>query len=136
GEYRSLCEALNDERLMEVFNRMLNYIQYTQKRSLDHLQPVKRMELNDYLTLDMYSKRNLELTETMMKKKKHGSLLWVLDQTVTAMGSRLLKKWLERPLMNKQRIYERLSIVDGFYQGFMERNALREVLTAVYDLER
>src|SRR5699024_6098117 len=61
---------------------------------------------------------------------------WVLDRTVTAMGSRRLKKWLERPLMNKQLIDERLSIVDGFYQGFMERDTLREVLKSVYDLER
>ncbi|MEN1969942.1 DNA mismatch repair protein MutS [Lentibacillus sp. N15] len=136
GEYRHLCEALNDERLMQAFSRLLNYIQHTQKRSLDHLQPARRIELKDYLTLDMYSKRNLELTETIMKKTKHGSLLWVLDRTVTAMGSRLLKKWLERPLMNRQLIEGRLSIVDGFYQGFMERDTLREQLKSVYDLER
>ncbi|WP_088050274.1 DNA mismatch repair protein MutS [Virgibacillus dakarensis] len=136
GEYRNLCDELNDERLMKAFSRLLNYIQHTQKRSLDHLQPAKVIALQDYLSLDMYSKRNLELTETILKKGKHGSLLWVLDQTVTAMGSRLLKKWLERPLINQQLIEERLSIVDGFYQGFMERNGLRETLKSVYDLER
>src|SRR5690625_3667544 len=84
----------------------------------------------------MYSKRNLELTETIMKKGKHGSLLWVLDQTVTAMGSRMLKKWLERPLLDKDRIETRLEIVDGFFQAFMEREDLREALKSVYDLER
>ncbi|MBT2215029.1 DNA mismatch repair protein MutS [Virgibacillus dakarensis] len=136
GEYRNLCDELNDERLMKAFSRLLNYIQHTQKRSLDHLQPAKVIALQDYLSLDMYSKRNLELTETILKKGKHGSLLWVLDQTVTAMGSRLLKKWLERPLINRQLIEERLSIVDGFYQGFMERDGLRETLKSVYDLER
>ncbi|MGY0691637.1 DNA mismatch repair protein MutS [Virgibacillus sp. FSP13] len=136
GEYRNLCDDLNDERLMEAFSRLLNYIQHTQKRSLDHLQPAKVIKLNDYLSLDMYSKRNLELTETIIKKGKHGSLLWVLDRTVTAMGSRLLKKWLERPLINQQLIEERLEIVDGFYQGFMERDSLRESLKSVYDLER
>ncbi len=136
GEYRNLCDDLNDERLMKAFSRLLNYIQHTQKRSLDHLQPAKVIELNDYLSLDMYSKRNLELTETIIKKGKHGSLLWVLDRTVTAMGSRLLKKWLERPLINQHLIDERLEIVDGFYQGFMERDSLRESLKSVYDLER
>lgn len=136
AEYRDLCENLNDERLMKAFSRLLNYIQHTQKRSLDHLQQAEIIELNQYLSLDMYSKRNLELSETILKKGKHGSLLWVLDKTVTAMGSRMLKKWLERPLLNKNRIEERLEIVEGFYQHFMERDTIRETLKSVYDLER
>ncbi|PAV30078.1 DNA mismatch repair protein MutS [Virgibacillus profundi] len=136
AEYRDLCGNLNDERLMKAFSRLLNYVQHTQKRSLDHLQQAEVIELNNYLSLDMYSKRNLELTETIIKKGKHGSLLWVLDKTVTAMGSRMLKKWLERPLLNKQIIEERLEVVEGFYHGFMERDTLREELKSVYDLER
>lgn len=136
AEYRSLCDNLNDERLVKSFSRLLNYIQYTQKRSLDHLQPAKVIELDYYLSLDMYSKRNLELTETIMKKGKHGSLLWVLDKTVTAMGSRMLKKWLERPLLSRQEIEKRQDIVEGFYEGFMERDTLRDTLKSVYDLER
>lgn len=136
AEFRSLCDDINDERLMKAFSRLLNYIQKTQKRSLDHLQPATIIELKDYLSLDMYSKRNLELTETIMKKGKHGSLLWVLDKTVTAMGARTLKKWIERPLLQKQLIEKRLNIVEGFYRGFMERDSVRETLKAVYDLER
>lgn len=136
GEYRELCGNLNDERLVKAFSRLLNYVQNTQKRSLDHLKEAEVIELNSYMSLDMYSKRNLELTETIMKKGKHGSLLWVLDQTVTAMGSRMLKKWLERPLLDQDRIENRLEVVDGFYQGFMEREELREALKSVYDLER
>lgn len=136
AEYRNLCGELNDERLVQAFSRLLNYIQHTQKRSLGHLQPAKVIELEYYLSLDMYSKRNLELTETIMKKGKHGSLLWVLDKTVTAMGTRMLKKWLERPLLNKAEIKKRYDIVGGFYQGFMERDVLRETLKSVYDLER
>ncbi|MFD1360411.1 DNA mismatch repair protein MutS [Lentibacillus salinarum] len=136
AEYRSLCNNLNDERLVQAFSRLLNYIETTQKRSLDHLQPAKLIELDHYLSLDMYSKRNLELTETVMKKGKHGSLLWVLDQTVTAMGSRVLKKWLDRPLLNQKQIEERFDVVEGFLHGFMERDALREALKSVYDLER
>lgn len=136
AEFRSLCDNLNDERLMKAFSRLLNYIKHTQKRSLDHLQPAEIIKLNDYLSLDMYSKRNLELTETILKKGKHGSLLWVLDRSVTAMGSRMLKKWLERPLLNKKAIENRLEIVEGFYRSFMERDTLRETLKSVYDLER
>ncbi|HLR40761.1 MAG TPA: DNA mismatch repair protein MutS [Virgibacillus sp.] len=136
AEFRNLCDNLNDERLMKAFSRLLNYIKHTQKRSLDHLQAAQIIQLDEYLTLDMYSKRNLELTETILKKGKHGSLLWVLDRSVTAMGSRMLKKWLERPLLNKQVIENRLEIVDGFYHRFMERDTLRETLKSVYDLER
>ncbi|WP_047985200.1 DNA mismatch repair protein MutS [Ornithinibacillus californiensis] len=136
GEYRNICENLNDERLIKAFSRLLNYIQYTQKRSLDHLQQAEIIELDHFLSLDMYSKRNLELTETILKKGRHGSLLWVLDKTVTAMGSRMLKKWIERPLLDKIQITNRLDAVQGFYQAFMEREELRESLKSVYDLER
>src|SRR5699024_5096790 len=136
AEYRKLCDNLDDERFIKAFSRLLNYIQKTQKRSLDHLQPAKVIELKDYLTLDMFSKRNLELTETILKKTRRGSLLWVLDRTMTSMGSRLLKKWLDRTLLNKQRIEDRLEIVDGFYKDFLARDALRETLKAIYDLER
>ncbi|WP_163971295.1 DNA mismatch repair protein MutS [Oceanobacillus halotolerans] len=136
AEYRHLCDNLDDERLMKAFSRLLNYIQYTQRRSLDHLQTANVIELNEYLSLDMYSKRNLELTETILKKGKHGSLLWVLDQTVTAMGSRKLKKWIERPLLSKYQIESRLEIVEAFLHAFMERDTLREILKSVYDLER
>src|SRR5690625_4527555 len=84
----------------------------------------------------MYSKRNLELTETILKKGKHGSLLWVLDQTVTAMGARTQKKWVERPLLHQEAIEHRHDIGEGFYKGFMERDSVRETLKSVYDLER
>lgn len=136
AEFRSLCDNLTDERLMKAFSRLLNYIQETQKRSLDHLQPAEIIQLKNHLTLDMYSKRNLELTETIIKKGKHGSLLWVLDQTVTAMGARKLKQWIERPLIHQKHIVNRLNIVEGFYENFMERNTLRDLLKSVYDLER
>ncbi|WP_010093287.1 DNA mismatch repair protein MutS [Ornithinibacillus scapharcae] len=136
GEYRDICENLNDERLVKAFSRLLNYVQFTQKRSLDHLKRAEVLELDQYLSLDMYSKRNLELTETILRNKRHGSLLWVLDKTVTAMGSRMLKKWLERPLLDKVLIENRLEAVEGFYHAFMERDALRDSLKSVYDLER
>lgn len=136
GEFRHLYDELHDERFLHAFSRMLNYIEHTQKRSLHHLQKPEVVTLQHYLSLDMYSKRNLELTESMMKKSKYGSLLWVLDETVTAMGARTLKKWIERPLMDQQRINERLDVVESFQLAFMEREELRESLKSVYDLER
>ncbi|WP_186577395.1 DNA mismatch repair protein MutS [Aquibacillus kalidii] len=135
-EFHHLVEHLSEENLIQAFGRMLQYLQITQKRSLDHLKPVQIIELAQFMSLDMYSKRNLELTETIMRKGKHGSLLWVLDKTVTAMGARMLKKWLERPLLTKQLIEKRLNLVDGFLQQFFEREEIRDVLKSIYDLER
>ena len=136
GEYRSLCDHLNDERLVEGFSRLLNYLHKTQKRSLEHIQKAEVIELNHYMKIDMFSKRNLELTESYLQKEKYGSLLWILDKTVTAMGARKLKGWLERPLVSHKDIENRLSIVQVFYEKFLEREELRELLRTVYDLER
>lgn len=136
GEFRHLYDELTDERFVHAFSRMLNYIENTQKRSLNHLQKPKVIELKQYLSLDMYSKRNLELTETIMKKTKYGSLLWVLDETVTAMGARMLKKWIERPLINEKAINRRLDMVEAIKDQFIEREELREALKNVYDMER
>lgn len=136
GKFRHLYDELTDERFVHAFSRMLNYIENTQKRSLNHLQKPKVIELKQYLSLDMYSKRNLELTETIMKKTKYGSLLWVLDETVTAMGARMLKKWIERPLINEKAINRRLDMVEAIKDQFIEREELREALKNVYDMER
>ncbi|WP_138414697.1 DNA mismatch repair protein MutS [Aquibacillus sediminis] len=135
-EFHYLIADLPEQKLVTAFGRMLNYIQATQKRSLDHLKPAQKIELHQFMSLDMYSKRNLELTETILRKGKQGSLLWVIDQTVTAMGARKLKKWLERPLLNRRSIEQRYKVVDGFIEQFFERENLREQLKAIYDLER
>src|SRR5690625_140686 len=131
GEFRQLYDDLTDERIVQAFSRLLNYVINTQKRSIHHLQKPEIIELTHYLSLDMYSKRNLELTETIMKKEKFGSLFWVLDKTVTAMGARTLKKWLERPLLQQSIIETRLDIVTSFYENFMERESLVEALQSV-----
>lgn len=135
-DFYHLVKELDDHRLKSGFGRLLCYIQSTQQRALDHLKQVQIIELKEYMSLDMYSKRNLELTETIMKKGKQGSLLWVLDQTVTAMGARKLKKWLERPLLKQSVIEKRLNLVSGLREDFLSRETLRETLKSVYDLER
>ncbi|SEO31030.1 DNA mismatch repair protein MutS [Amphibacillus marinus] len=131
-----LVKDLEDPTVKPAFGRLVNYVQSTQQRAVDHLKPVQLIVLEQYLGLDMYSKRNLELTETIMKKGKQGSLLWVLDQTVTAMGSRKLKKWLERPLLNHQALTKRYLLVEGLMHDFINRKELRTQLKSIYDLER
>ncbi|WP_281975549.1 DNA mismatch repair protein MutS [Halobacillus litoralis] len=135
-EFHSLVKELHQDKLLVGFGRLLNYIQHTQKRTLGHLQPVSVIELKEYMTLDMYSKRNLELLETLRKQGKAGSLLSVVDKTITSMGARMLKKWMERPLLSQDAISERHDQVEGFLAQFFERETLREELTSVYDLER
>ncbi|UFU01109.1 DNA mismatch repair protein MutS [Radiobacillus kanasensis] len=133
---RNLVFSLVNDKLEQTVGRLLNYLERTQKRSLDHLKQAQVIELQQFMSLDMYSKRNLELTETILRKGKQGSLLWVLDKTVTAMGARKLKKWMERPLLQPSAIERRFDIVDGFLQQFLERESLRDLLKSVYDLER
>jgi DNA mismatch repair protein MutS len=111
-------------------------LQKTQKRSLDHLQKVKVYQLQDFMKIDLYSKRNLELTETIRSKGKKGSLLWLLDETKTAMGARMLKQWIDRPLLSKNEIKNRLQMVQSLLDHYFEREDLRERLKEVYDLER
>ncbi|MCH1623700.1 DNA mismatch repair protein MutS [Fredinandcohnia quinoae] len=131
-----LVKQLDDEKLKVTFGRLLQYLIKTQKRSLSHLQPVKVYSVNQFMKIDFFSKRNLELTETIRGKGKKGSLLWLLDQTVTAMGGRLLKQWVDRPLLNKADIEARLNLVQTFLDQYFERLELRDLLKEVYDLER
>jgi DNA mismatch repair protein MutS len=88
------------------------------------------------MKIDLFSKRNLELTETIRSKGKKGSLLWLLDQTVTAMGGRLLKQWVDRPLIKKEKIEERHQVVETLISEYFTRQEIRELLKEVYDLER
>lgn len=134
--HKDVTETLQQESLKQSVIRLIHYIKTTQQRSLEHVQPAQEIVLSGYLGLDRHSKRNLELTETMMKKGKQGSLLWVLDHTVTAMGARHLKKWLERPLLDVKELNKRYEMVEGFLDQFIERETLREDLKSVYDLER
>ncbi|WP_082234122.1 DNA mismatch repair protein MutS [Halobacillus massiliensis] len=134
--FAELVKNIQSEKFITGFGRLFNYIQLTQKRSLDHLRPVVPIELKKYMSLDMYSKRNLELMETMRKQGKKGSLLSILDQTITAMGSRMVKKWMERPLLSTESIARRHEQVEGMLNQFFERESLREQLKSVYDLER
>lgn len=115
---------------------LLDYVYHTQKRDLSHLETAITYAAVDFMKMDYYAKRNLELTESIRLKSKKGTLLWLMDETKTPMGARRLKQWIDRPLINKERIEERLSIVESFMNHFIERDTLREYLNQVYDIER
>ncbi|MED3660491.1 DNA mismatch repair protein MutS [Ureibacillus terrenus] len=115
---------------------LLQYIERTQMRSLSHIQPFTYTEAKQYLQIDANSKRNLELLQSIRGKDQKGTLLWILDETVTAMGGRKLKQWLHQPLANRTLIEERLDIVTDLIDDFFLRDELRELLKQVYDLER
>lgn len=127
---------LTSKELSDTIGRLLNYLLKTQKRSLDHLQPIQYYETDQYMKLDIHSKRNLELVETIRTKSKKGSFLWLLDSTVTAMGARRLKQWIERPLLSETAIENRLNMVETLLKQYFIRQDLREALKPIYDLER
>ena len=116
--------------------KLLQYVQQTQKRELSHLQPLIHYEFKNYLQMSYTSKTSLDLLENARTGKKHGSLYWLLDKTKTAMGMRLLRSWIDRPLVNPQRILERQNIIQVFLDSFFERSDLTDSLKGVYDIER
>ncbi len=115
---------------------LLLYLQETQKISLKHMRKLTRYAVGKYMILDSFTRRNLELCETLREKQKRGSLLWVLDKTKTAMGARLLRKYIEQPLIDKAMIERRLGAVKELKESAITREELREYLAPVYDLER
>ncbi len=115
---------------------LMQYLYQTQKNDLVHITEIRPYRPGRFMVLDTAARRNLELTETIREKKKRGSLLWVLDQTKTAMGARLLRNCLEQPLVDKNAILLRQAAVKELYENYMEREELREYLDPVYDLER
>ncbi len=115
---------------------LLQYLKETQKISLSHMAKLTRYAAGKYMVLDSAARRNLELCETLREKQKRGSLLWVLDKTRTAMGARLLRKYIEQPLIDKAMIEERLEAVEELKDHAITREELREYLAPIYDLER
>lgn len=119
-----------------VAGKLLQYVHQTQMRELSHLQELIHYDIKDYLQMSYATKSSLDLIENARTKKKHGSLYWLLDETKTAMGMRLLKTWIDRPLISKQAIRERQNIVETFLESFIERSDLADSLKGVYDIER
>ncbi|WP_411354052.1 DNA mismatch repair protein MutS [Staphylococcus nepalensis] len=126
----------NDLPLFNATQLLLDYVFHTQKRDLSHIESVVQYEAVDFMKMDFYAKRNLELTESIRLKSKKGTLLWLMDETKTPMGARRLKQWIDRPLIHKNQIESRLDTVTQFIDYFIERDTLREHLNQVYDIER
>ena len=115
---------------------LLNYIYNTQKQVTSNINRINIYNSSEYMVLDMFTRNNLELTQTIRGSKKKGSLLHVLDKTSTAMGGRLLRKYVEEPLVNKKRIEKRLNVIEEIKDDFILREDLNEILKNVYDIER
>ncbi|MBH5317804.1 DNA mismatch repair protein MutS [Paenibacillus sp. GSMTC-2017] len=128
-------DRLTDARLQAV-SILTGYLEETQKRSLSHVRTIRAYEPNQFMILDHYTRRNLELTETVRDRSKKGSLLWLLDRTGTSMGARLLRRWIDKPLLSSGAIGKRLDAVESLYRDLILREDIRSELQPIYDLER
>jgi len=136
NDYQYLYSDIEDIRLVTTIKHLLQYITDAKKTNLSHLQKVEVVDVNKYLTFDIHTKKNLELTETIRLREKTYSLLWLLDKTKTAMGSRCLKNNIENPLTNKDEINKRYDIIETLLTQFILKEDLIKNLNEVYDLER
>ena len=130
-------ENLDEKKLaLSSINALIQYIEDTQKTSLDHINKITIYNLSKYMALDINARRNLEITEKMRDKSKKGTLLWVLDKTSTSMGGRLLRRWLNDPLVDVNEINRRLNAVKELKDDIILRGEVIENLKKVYDIER
>ena len=130
-------EEIADKKLsIGSINALIEYIEETQKTSLDHINKITIYQISKYMALDINARRNLEITEKMRDKSKKGTLLWVLDKTSTSMGGRLLRRWLSDPLVDVNEINKRLNAVEELKDNIMLRGDIIENLKKVYDIER
>ena len=129
-------DTLRDRPLISAVGALLDYIAEMQKKDISYIKELNLYTQGQYLEMDVNTRRNLELCETMRTKEKRGSLLWVLDKTRTAPGARLLRKWLEHPLLNVGEISRRHSAVEELYNDYMLREEMSDLLSGVLDLER
>ena len=135
-EYKNIYQNSNDIRYQTGVKHLINYLINNLKRNISHFQSLVIKHNNEYLKMDIHTKRNLELTESIRNKERMYSLIWLLDETKTAMGSRLLKSWIEYPLIDIDQINKRYDIVSTLLEEFILNDELRKLLYNVYDLER
>ena len=124
------------ELAITSINALIEYIEETQKTSLDHINKITVYNISKYMALDVNSRRNLEITEKMRDKSKKGTLLWVLDKTSTSMGGRLLRRWLSDPLIDVSEINRRLDAVKELKDDIILRGDIIDNFKKVYDIER
>ena len=130
-------EDINERSLqIPAINGLLDYLNQTQKIKLEHINIIKMYSTSKYMSLNITSRRNLELTEKMNNKGKKGTLLWVLDKTYTSMGGRLLRKWINEPLIDVIEINKRLNAVEELKDNLIFRGDITDCLKRIYDIER
>ena len=136
-ENKKEVENLKEKSLVvRTINALLEYLNETQMTSLEHINTITIYNISKYMSLDINARRNLEITEKMRDKSKKGTLLWVLDKTSTSMGGRLLRRWLNDPLLDTKEIQERLEAVKELKENMILRGDITETLKKVYDIER
>ena len=135
-DYKYVYEDIEDIRYIKAIEYLINYLLKLEMQDLSHLMKANVIKNNDYLKMDIHTKRNLELTETLRLKQRQYSLLWLMDRTKTAPGARMLKNYIENPLIREDEINKRLDIVDKLIKEFILKSDLREALDGVYDIER
>ena len=135
-DYKYICEDIKDIRLSTGFYHLLNYLLETKKGNLSHIQKLTIVDESKHLLFDIHTKKNLELTETIRNHDRTYSLLWLLDKTKTAMGSRYLKMNIESPLTDRVEIERRYNIIEKLLTEFILKEELKNELNEVYDLER
>ena len=133
--YKKLFDDISDLKEIKTAVNLLNYMLDTQKRDLDYIQPLVEVNRQDYMIMDASTKKSLELTKSL-NGEKYGSLLWLLDHTHSAMGGRMLKNWIDQPLLDEEKINERLDLVGLFVDNFIERETISDMIKEVYDLEK
>ena len=136
NDYSNLYSDIEDERIIKTVKCLFSYLESTQKRSLDYFRKVNIVNENSFMQMDINTKRNLELTENIRTKERRYSLLWLLDKTKTAMGSRKLKSFILNPLTDKKEIEKRYDKIEVLMKEFLLKDELRENLSSIYDLER
>ena len=129
-------EDTSEKAIVCAVGAMLDYIADTQKKDISYINKLNLYSGGQYLELDVNTRRNLELTESLRTKEKKGTLLWVLDKTRSSLGARLLRRWVEHPLINSAKIIRRQNAVEELYNSFILREQISELLDGVLDLER
>ena len=133
----NIVDNINEHMLsVAATNALLAYLLDTQKNNLDHINKLILYSTTKYMSLDINARRNLEITEKLRDKSKKGTLLWVLDKTATSMGGRLLRRWLNNPLINPKQISKRLEAVSELKDNIILRGEITDSLKKVYDIER
>jgi len=133
--YKKIFENINDLKQIKICANLLNYLLDTQKRELEYIQTIVEVKQEDYVYMESATKKALELTKNA-NNEKYGTLLWLLDHTHSAMGGRLLKQWIDQPLISKEKIEERLDLVEVFMDNFLERETIIDMINDIYDIEK